>query len=590
MGVNLVLAAAEPVSGGGYVSIYKIVLALLILLVWARLLAWADEDAPAAHMPRIPFNIGNLLGLIVAYAIFFLIPGAFSFWIGLPILLAGIGIEVAVYLNYRKKLVGLYDLRKQWNAYLASFGGKKKEVTGPGEVVLMSKAGPVLPPDPTSPDKLAYDATQLALTDPLKKGADQVDIDGRAEGGANLKYIVDGVSYTGQTTDRVTGGAAISYIKGLAGMDVEERRKPQTGSMKLGVGSRKREVKIQTAGNTAGEYMRMMLDPKQRHNYSLDTLGFTDEQLAKIRESIKSNSGVVLLSTPKGMGLTSLLYGVLRGHDAFLQHLQTVERDPEEDLEGVTQNKLAANAPASEESKTVDWVISQEPDAILLNKIEDPRSAVELINFSKNGRRVYIGMRASSTFEALNQWRKLVADDNLAIESLAMAINGRVIRKLCNNCKVPYAPDPGTLRKLGMNPDRITQLYQARTEPIRDPKGNPIPCEFCGDLHYQGRTGVFEIMTVDDDIRAAVITGKPVEPVFRKQRAKFLQEEALALVEQGETSVQEVKRVLKGETGAAGSDESSGGGGAAKPPAPVAGSPAVPKASRRAAPGAVRNG
>jgi general secretion pathway protein E len=587
MGVNHLLAAASaaPVAGGGYVSIFKIVVAVLILLAWARLLAWADADAPVAHMPRIPLNIGNLFGLIVAFAIFFLIPGTFSFWIGVPVLLLGIGVEIAVYLNIRKKIVGLSDLRRQWNEYLAGKKGKKKEDTGPGEVVLMSKAGPVPVPDVNSPDKAPYDATQLALTDPLKKGADQIDIDARAEGGASIKYIVDGVSYTGQVIDRVVGGSAIGYVKRLAGMDVEERRKPQAGAMKLQIGKWKREVKVQSAGNTAGEYLRMMLDPKNRHNYTLDTLGFTDEQLESVRESIKLNNGVVLLSTPKGMGLTSLLYGVLRGHDAFLKHLQTVERDPEEDVEGITQNKLAANAPAAEESKTVDWVISQEPDAILLNRIEDPRSAVELINFAKTGRRVYIGMRASSTFEALNQWRKLVGDDNLAMEALAMVINGRVLRRLCNNCKVPYAPDPGTLRKLGMNSDKVTQLFQARTEPIRDPKGNPIRCEFCGDLRYRGRTGVFEIMKVDDDIRAAVVTGKPVEPVFRKQRARFLQEEALALVEQGETSVQEVKRVLKGETAAEPPPP-------AEPP-PTAGRPrtsppgAPPKAPRRPAPGAV---
>lgn len=580
MGVNHLLAAvsAEPVAGGGYVSIFKAVVALLILLAWARLLAWADEDAPVAHMPRIPLNIGNLFGLIVAFAIFFLIPGTFSFWIGVPILLIGIAVEIAVYLNIRKKIVGLADLRKQWNEYRAGNKGKKKEETGPGEVVLMTKAGPVPAPDPTSPDKPAYDAAQLALTDPLKKGADQIDIDARAEGGASIKYIVDGVSYTGQVIDRVAGSSAISYVKGLAGMDVEERRKPQIGSMKLAIGNWKREVKVQTAGNTAGEYLRMMLDPKNRHNYTLETLGFTHEQLEKVHESIDANNGVVLLSTPKGMGLTSLLYGVLRGHDAFLKHLQTVERDPEEDVEGITQNKLAANAPAAEESKTVEWVISQEPDAILINRIEDPRSAVELINYAKTGRRVYVGMRAASTFEALNQWRKLVGDDNLAMETLAMVINGRVLRRLCNNCKVPYAPDPGTLRKLGMNPDKVTQLFQARTEPIRDPKGHPIPCEFCGDLRYRGRTGVFEIMTVDDDIRAAVVTGKPVEPVFRKQRARFLQEEALALVEQGETSVQEVKRVLKGETAAA------------EPGTPPPGPPpaaAAPRSPRKPAPGAV---
>lgn len=588
MGVFQVLAAGQ-VAGGGYVSIYKAVLALLVLLVWARLLAWADGDAVVAHLPRVPLNVGNLCGLIVAYAIFFLIPGPFSFWIGLPILLIVPSVEAAIYLNTRKKVVGLRDLRKQWEEYVAGLKGKKKDVSGPGEVVLISKAGPVPVPDPTDPDRAAYDATQLALTDPLKKGAEQVDIDGRASNGTNIKYIVDGVSYAGRSLDQAAGTAAIAYVKGIAGMDVEDRRKPQTGTIKMTVGGIKRELKVQTAGSTAGEYMRLMVDVKNRHQYALDTLGFSESQLAKLRESIKSNTGVVLLSTPKGMGLTSLMYGMLRGHDAFLQHLQTIERDPEEDIEGVTQNKLAANAPPAEESKSVDWVISQEPDAILISKIEDPRSALELIKFAKEGKRVYVAMRASSVFEALNQWRKLVGDDALAVESLAMVINGRVLRMLCNNCKVPYAPDPATLRKLGMNPDKVTQLFQARTDPLRDQKGNPILCTFCYDLRYKGRAGVFEIMTVDDDIRLAVSSGKPVEPVFRKQRAKFLQEEALALVEKGDTSVQEVKRVLRPDAAAAAAEPAGGAGpaGGDGDGVPIAtGTP--PKAPRRSSSGAVR--
>lgn len=581
MGVYQVLAAGE-VPGGGYVSLYKTAIAMIVLLIWARLLAWADGDAVVAHLPRIPLNIGNLSGLIVTYALFFLLP---SFWIGLPILLIVPSVEAAIYLNTRKKVVGLRDLKRQWQDYLASLKGQKKETSGPGEVVLISKGTPVPVPDSADPGRAAYDAAQLVLTEPLKRGADQVDVDARVPDGASIKYSVDGVSYVGPSLDQAAAGSAITYLKGIAGMDVEDRRKPQSGDIKATVGGVKRELKIKTAGSTAGEYMRLLVDIKNRHKYTLDTLGFSESQLAKIREGIKSGSGVVLLSTPKGMGLTSLMYGVLRGHDAFLQHIQTVERDPEEDLEGITQNKLAGNAPAAEESKTVDWVISQEPDVILINKIESPQSALELIKFAKQGKRVYVALRSANVFEAMTQWRKLVGDDSLAVETLSMVINGRVLRILCNNCKVPYTPDPATMRKLGMNPEKVTQLFQARTDSLRDQKGHPIICNFCLDMRYKGRTGVFEIMTVDDDIRQAVSSGKPVEPVFRKQRAKFLQEEALALVEKGETSVQEVKRVLRPDAAAAAAEPA--GTPPPTPPAPSAGAVAG-RSSRRPAPGAVR--
>ena len=542
MGINLVLAAIDVPAGGGYLNIWKILPALLILLVWTRLMTWADKDAPVAHLPRTGLNTGFLLGLVVAYALFFYLP----YYLGLPILFVMAGVEAGAYLYLRQQKVGLGDLRKQFKDWLASFGKKKSTEAPPGQVTLMTKSATAPIPNSESPDRPAYDATQLALTDPLQKRSEQLDLDGRAETGLVVKYMVDGVTYSGRVIDRATGAAAISYLKGLAAMDVEDRRKPQTGTMRLMLDGEKHEVKVQTAGSTAGEYMRLTIDPKKRHELKLDQLGFNERQLPLIQENIKANNGVVLLSAPKAMGLTSLEYGMLRGHDAFLQHIQTIEREPEQDLDGITQNRLAGNATPAEEYKMTDWVISQEPDVILINKVEDSRSAVDLIKYSKSsGKRVYIALRALSTFEALDQWRKLIGDDQLAMEVLELVINGRVLRKLCNNCKVGYAPDPGTLRKLGMHPEKVTQLFQARTTPLRDPKGNPIPCQFCHDLRFLGRTGVFEIMAIDDEMRDAVTSGKQVEPLFRKKRGRFLQEEALALVEQGETSVQEVKRVLK---------------------------------------------
>jgi len=561
MGVNLVLAAIEVPAGGGYLNIWKILPALLILLVWGRLLTWADKDAPVAHLPRTALNLGFLLGLVVAYALFFFLP----YYLGLPVLVVMAGAEAGTYLYLRRKRVGLRDLRKQFNDWLRSFGKKKSTEAPPGEVTLMTKSTTAPIPNADAPERPAYDASQLLLTDPLQKSSEQIDLDGRAETGLVVKYMVDGVTYSGRVIDRATGAAAIGYLKGLADMDVEDRRKPQTGSMRLMLDGQKHEVKVQTAGSTAGEYMRLTIDPRKRHEFKLDQLGFNERQLPLIQENIAENKGIVLLSAPKAMGLTALEYGMLRGHDAFLQHIQTIEREPEQDLDGITQNRLAANATPAEEYKMADWVISQEPDVILMNKVEDSRSAVDLVKYAKtSGKRVYVALRALSTFEALDQWRKLIGDDNLAMEALQMVINGRVLRKLCNNCKVGYSPDPTTLRKLGMHPEKVTQLFQARTTPLRDPKGNPIPCQFCHDLRFQGRTGVFEIMTIDDEVRDAVTSGKPVEPLFRKKRGRFLQEEALALVEKGETSVQEVKRVLR--PGSAEAEPPAAGGTPPRPP------------------------
>ena len=579
MGAIHVLAAAD-VTVGGYVSLIKLIPAVVVLLLWAKLLTWADKDAVVAHMARVPLNLGMLGGLIVAYALFFLLP---FYVVTLPVLILVLCAEVATYLTIRRQSVGLKDLRGQFDEWIHSFGSKKEIKALPGQVMLVTKSGQTIEsPAGDSPDRPAYDATQLALTDPLKKGAEQIEIDSRSEGNT-LKYTVDTVTYSGSGLDRPSAAIAITYLKAIASMDVEDRRKPQTGNLRLSIDGKKRDARVQTAGSTAGEMLRMEIDPKKRHEFQLADLGFTEQQLATIKAGIAENTGVVLLSAPKGMGLTSLMYGMLRGHDAFLQHIQTVERDARQDLDGVTQNKLAANASADEEFKSTDWVVSQQPDVILVNKIEDPRSATELIKYSKHegGRRIYVGIRATSTFEALEQWRKLVGDDSIALETLKLVINGRVLRKLCMACKVEFAPEPAMVRKLGMNPEKVTKLYQARTQPLRDPKGNPVPCEFCNDLHYKGRQGVYEIMVIDDEMRQAIIAGKPVEPVFRRQRARFLQDEALALVEAGETSVQEVKRAMKG----AAADAEPPPEGPEQTPSP---GPKGPKAAPRAKAPAVR--
>jgi general secretion pathway protein E len=544
------LAFVAAVEVGGYVSALKALPVLLVLLLWARLLSWVDKDATAAHLSRDGLNTAFIAGLIIGFGLFFFLP---TFLIAFPVLLFVLIVEAGVYLILRHQKVGLRDLKEQFQEWLHSFRkGERKVKELPNQVQIIAKAGSlVTPPDSEAIERPAYDALQNALIEPLRKGSEQIDL-APSENGSALKYLVDGVSYRGNTIERGVAAGAVMLLKSAAGLDTEDRRKPQRGMIKLGMEGKRTEYRIDTAGSTAGEYMRLLAEPKKRHDFNLDTIGFNDGQKQTLRELIQDRTGTVLVSTPKGQGLTSLLYAILRGHDAFLEHIHTVERAPDIELEGITQNKLPASASAADEFKQTDWVISQEPDIIMISKVEDSRTATSLARYSGDKdrkRRVYVGMQAPSTFDALAAWRKLVGDDKAAVENLKLIINGRVLRKLCTACKIGYTPDPNTLRKLGMNPDKSTTLFQARTEPLRDQKGNPVPCEFCKDLRFKGRTGVFEFFVIDDEAKEKIASGASVNElraVFRKQRGRFLQEEALALVQKGETSVQEVLRVLKG--------------------------------------------
>jgi type II secretory ATPase GspE/PulE/Tfp pilus assembly ATPase PilB-like protein len=413
----------------------------------------------------------------------------------------------------------------------------------------------------------------MFLTKPLRVGAERLEL--IAGEPTAISHVVDGVKYDGEVMDRNKAGAAVQYLKEIAGLDMAERRKPQTGSFKAALDGKKYTIQITSFGSAQGESIRLITNPKDRQNFKLEALGFSEDQLGSIK-GLLQEGGLVLLGAPRGQGLTSLCYAMLRAHDAFLYHVHTVERGPEFDLEGVTQNALPVNASPAEEAKQVNWVVSQEPDVLLVTSIEDPHSAADLVKFGAGERRAYVGMRASNTLDALKQWRKLVGDDALAIKNLKAVIVGRLIRRLCSACKVGYTPDPNTLRKLNMNPDSVGKLYQARKEPMRDAKGNAVPCTFCNDLAFKGRFGIFEVMVIDDEIRKVIAAGgadSQIKQAQRGKRGRLLQEVALAQVQAGETSVEEVLRVLK-------PDSESGG----SPPRPKSGHGPAPAGGRGPAP------
>jgi len=567
---------AAAVEAGGYLSTWKTIPVLVLLLLWARMLTWVDKDALDAYLPREPINGGFMGGAVLAFAMFFILP--VNYWIGLGILFVVFLAEVGTYLVIRNNKVGLADLKTSLRASLMPKGKKKEHQAVAGEVALIGKSGSVVtPPLADAPEAPGYVAVQSLFSDPLTRGAERIDM-APAEGVAQVRYQVDGFPYNGTSLALDASQAAVTYLKQLAGLDLNERRKPQKGKMKAALGQTRHELELHTAGSAAGEFLKIIIDPKKRNAFRLEGLGMTEEQLGKMQDLVKEPGGIVLVSAPKGQGLTSTLYAILRAHDAFLTHIHTVERAPEEDIEGITQNSIPANATADDEYKQVSWVVSQEPDIIMLSLLESPKSAQELINFASNGKRVYVGLRAGSTFQALEQWRKFVGDDAVAMKHLRLVISGRVMRRLCNACKVAYAPDPDTVRKLNLDPAAVTNLFMPRKEPMRDQKGNPILCDFCKELRYKGRFGVFEILDVDKDVKQIVSGGGSVnqlKAVFRKQRARFLQEMALLQITEGETSVQEMVRVLRAEEGGAAPPPAAGGGGGGQggnrvPRAPVA--------------------
>ncbi|HEY8668166.1 MAG TPA: hypothetical protein VIL86_16075, partial [Tepidisphaeraceae bacterium] len=194
---------AATIQGGEYVNGLKAIPLLVVLFLWARALTWADKDAPAAHLPRLELNLAMLLGGLAGFALFFTIPG---FAAAYAVLVAVMLVEVGVYLVLRQRKVGLGDLGQQFRDWMRGMAkNPEKEVVAPaGEMLLVDQAGKgIQAPPANAPERPGYDAVQMLLTEPLRRGAERVDVT-PGEGAAAVRFHVDGVVYSGQSIDRPT--------------------------------------------------------------------------------------------------------------------------------------------------------------------------------------------------------------------------------------------------------------------------------------------------------------------------------------------------------------------------------------------------
>ena len=569
-------AGAEPVAVGPYLSWWKLLIVAVVFMAWARVLLWIDKDSDNARMPREAINSGMWAVLVVALLALLFVP---IFPLALLIFVGLGAASIFGYLMWRKSVVGLDDIPEQLSGFFKNAmtfgkkgGVKKKEKekdVGAGLVTLMN-AGGKTPPEPAddAPERVGYDTAHRMLADPLYKGAERitvVQIAGRGGAGEEAgdrfatKYAVDGFDYPGSAYDANAGMAATMFLKELAGLDPSERRKVQKGAIKSRTAVGTSDLAVVASGSRGGESLVFDVDVKSRYKTRATALGMTAQQKEAIVESVESRSGAVLLSAPEGGGLDALLYGMLAEHDAFTEFLVTLEHgETKRDLEGVNQEVLPEGADNAAERKQLSWLADQQPDVMLADRVSSREGAAEVIRLVKEERRrAYVGSRATDTAAAIAGWLKLVGDPRAAASTLNMAIASRILRRLCDQCKVPYEPPEAVLAKMGVSKAKVRELYKARTEPMLDQRGNPVICEACGGLGYHGRIGAFEVTPLDSEARSALAKDPSpaavqatVKTVLRARKLPTINEAALRQVIAGRSDLQEVQRVMSGSAAA----------------------------------------
>jgi type II secretory ATPase GspE/PulE/Tfp pilus assembly ATPase PilB-like protein len=513
------------------------------------------------------WNLIVLGGGVLAAMLGLFVP---MFWVGFTLFLVlNIAIMV-VYVVHRNGLVQEEDtvctpahFRRMREEGLF---GKKKDLKEVKERVRLTGADKKVVPIPDEgEEREQYRLTQDLLFDAFWRRATVVEI---VPSGQYAKTVleVDGVPIEADPMSRADGDAVIQFLKKIAGLSMEERRKPQRGEVVAAVGGEnKNKVFVQTDGSTAGEKVSFRII-RGESNFKVPDLGFNPKQLEAVQVAREALNGLVLMSAPSGSGLTTTIYSMTRTHDRFLQNIQTIEYERELPIDNVTQ-KIYNPSEGKTFAEQLQRLVRSDPDVIVLPELREREAAVIAAQSAANKQKVYVGVIANDIFDALRKWIAMVGNKTLVAKGLLAVCNQRLVRMLCSECKEAYKPDPQMMRKLNLPPDK--HLYRP-PEPQFDKRGNPIVCQACQGTGYVGRSGVFDWLAVDENLRKVIVQSKSMSEIQNyvlKKGGVGLQAQALAKVLDGRTSIQEVVRAVRGQ-GNGGTKARSASGAATPRPTP----------------------
>ncbi|MBI4578675.1 MAG: Flp pilus assembly complex ATPase component TadA [Planctomycetes bacterium] len=554
---------AEVPSPGGFIGIGRVVLVLVAVTPWLLFCQWLDKDvARLRKMNREMWNSIVLGGGVVGLILWILLPwktaGMFAAGFGLWLVVTvGVGGSYVFVRNSMVDAPSRVFTPRHIKAWFAGLGKKGKKDGVPSLAIERVKiTGPdkkrvAVPSDPNQ--TAAYEAAQNLLFDALWRRATDVEMLVAGEN-VRMAYRIDGVVMPrSDLLPREVAGPAVDFLKGIAGLSVEERRKPQKGTISgviPGGPSGETKIEVLTSGTTQHERLALKIVGDENRLRMAD-LGVTKQQREAIDGFVKAPGGLVLVSGPRGSGVTTTLYAALRCHDAFMQNLLTLEQVPLMELENITQNLYDSTKHEGSYARQLQTVLRREPDVVMVSDCMDRETAHLAVTAARGGKKIYMGVQAKDSFDALKRVLSLASDTDSVAEALLGVTSQRLLRKLCVACRIAYKPDPQVLKKANLPLDKIEHFFRMpRPEEYVDEKGNPRVCANCQNSGYYGRTGIFEVLVMNDSVREQIRAGQPVNAIrasARKSGMLYLQEIGVQKVIEGATSMAEMLRAIRDE-------------------------------------------
>jgi type II secretory ATPase GspE/PulE/Tfp pilus assembly ATPase PilB-like protein len=554
---SALLAEGPPISP--YFSLIKIGIVTVLFFAWCAMCQWVDRDTDVVKTKREQWNLIVLSGGIAGLAFCLLLPWPGSlFFVGLAFwILLGCGSALSYVFHRNARVVP--DRRVlTWNHLqrtVARMKGEAREKQDKGQRVQITDAqGQKVTRPEDYEERVSYDAAQEFLFALLWRRASDADVR-VAPDATRVAFKIDGVPTPVSTPalDGNQGERLLTYLKQRAGLNPDERRRPQVGRIRVGLLGHTdlAPLEVRTSGSTQGERLRLHVQAAADLK-RIGEMGLAPERVERLREMITVPTGLVLFSGPPESGVTTTQYAVLREHDAYLSNLYALERRPLLELDNITQKTYRGESEDGVSyARMLQTVLRREPDVVLVGECAD-RETAQLCARAAEDKKLYVALQAKSAMDTLGQFLSLVEDHKLGSKVLVGVVNQRLIRLLCPACRVGYRPDPAKLRKLNLPADKIDMLYSPPTQAVLDKKGREIICQTCQGSGYVGRTGVFELMKVDENIRAMIADGAPLKLIkqqSRKARMLYLMEDGLLKVIEGVTSMDEIIRGLRDDAG-----------------------------------------